>query len=279
MAAHTRDAVIRGRRIRYVDIGSGHPLVLIHGQGGSWQWWLRNIPFLATRCRVIALDLAGFGESEPIDTDRVFDEQVATVVGLLDLLALSASTIVGHSMGGLIALRVACDHPHRVADLVLVDAGGAYLGRRRLWFIVSAFRAFNAVFSVAWIPRVVTRWRWLRGLLFAVAVHDRRSLSQSLAVEIVPRMASPGFVRSMESAVAAVGEATPEEVSCACLVVWGSSDRILPVATGRLLASRIPDARLVVVENVGHCVMFEAPEHFNRLLAERLSETDQRRTG
>lgn len=277
--SHTRDAFVRGRRIRYVDVGSGHPLVLIHGHGGCWQWWLRNIPVLARHGRVIALDLPGFGQSEPIDADAVFDEQVATVVGLLDCLSLTASTVVGHSMGGLVALKIASEHPGRVSDLVLVDAGGANLERKRLRFLLVAFRAFNAVFSAPWVPLTFARRSWLRRILFAPAVRDHRSLSRSLALEVVPRMAPPGFVRSMESAAVAVGEATPENVVCPCLVVWGGRDRILPVSTGHLLASKISDSRLAVVDDVGHCVMFEAPEQFNRMLVDAIRETDQRSAG
>src|ERR1700745_1380408 len=74
-SAHTRDAIIRGRRIRYAEIGSGPAVVLIHGQGGSWQWWLRVMPPLAAHGRMIAVDLAGFGASEPIaEDDDVFQE-------------------------------------------------------------------------------------------------------------------------------------------------------------------------------------------------------------
>ena len=63
---HTRDIMVDGRRVHYVDVGAGPAVVLIHGQGGCWQWWLRTIPTLAAQTRVIAVDLAGFGESDPI---------------------------------------------------------------------------------------------------------------------------------------------------------------------------------------------------------------------
>src|SRR5260370_40047844 len=99
-SAHTRDAIIRGRRIRYADIGRGAAVVLIHGQGGAWQWWLRVRPTLAAHGRMIAVDLAGFGASEPIaDGDDVFQEHVGTIVGLLDHLGLAKAIIVGDSMG------------------------------------------------------------------------------------------------------------------------------------------------------------------------------------
>jgi pimeloyl-ACP methyl ester carboxylesterase len=268
-SAHTREVTIRGRRVRYVEMGTGPAVVLIHGQGGSWQWWLRVIPSVAEHARTIALDLAGFGETEPIAaTDGVFREHLATVIGLLDHLGLARAVIVGHSMGGLVSLRLACDHPGRVSGLLLTNAGGANISPGRLRWILAVLRMFNAIFSVPWVPRVVAETHWLRAVLFAAAVHDSRTLSKPLALEILPRMAAPGFMQSLEAAAAAVNHVTPQSVTCPSLVVWGTNDRILPLSTGHSLAAQIPDARLVPLERVGHCPMVEASTQFNQLLAD-----------
>jgi len=268
-SAHTREVTIRGRRIRYVEMGTGPAVVLIHGQGGAWQWWLRVIPSVAEHARTIALDLAGFGESEPIAaTDGVFREHLATVIGLLDHLGLARAVIVGHSMGGLVSLQLACDHPGRVSGLLLTNAGGANISPGRLRWILAVLRLFNAIFSVPWVPRVVAETRWLRAVLFAAAVHDSRTLSKPLALEILPRMAAPGFMQSLEAAAAAVNHVAPQSVTCPSLVVWGTNDRILPLSTGHSLVEKIPDARFVPIERAGHCPMVEASSQFNRLLAD-----------
>ena len=268
-SAHTRDAIIRGRRIRYAEIGSGPAVVLIHGQGGSWQWWLRVMPTLAAHGRMIAVDLAGFGASEPIaEDDDVFQEHVGTIVGLLDHLGLAKAIIVGHSMGGLVSLQLACDHPGRVSGLLLTNAGGANVSPRRLQWILAVLRLFNAIFSIPWVPRVVAKTRWLRAAVFAAGVNDWRTLSEPLALEILPRMAAPGFTQSLKAAAVAVNHVTPQAVTCPCLLVWGTRDRILPVSTGRALASKVPDARLVLLEAVRHCPMVETPDRFSQLLAD-----------
>jgi pimeloyl-ACP methyl ester carboxylesterase len=267
-SAHATYSTVRGRRIHYADIGSGPAVILIHGQGGSWQWWLRTIPTVARHGRVIAVDLAGFGGSDPINAGDVFDEHVATIVGLMDHLGLAEAVIVGHSMGGLISLQVACNHPERVSGLVLTNAGGANISAWRLRSIVAGLRIFALVFAIPWVPRVVARSRLLRSALLAAAVHDRRSLSSTLAVEIIPRMAAPGFMQSLEAAALAVNQVTPHLVACPALIVWGTRDKILPVSAGHCLASTIPDARFVPLENVGHCPMIEAPDRFSQLLAE-----------
>jgi pimeloyl-ACP methyl ester carboxylesterase len=261
--------IIRGRRIRYCDIGSGPGVILIHGQGGCWQWWLRVMPTIAEHGRIVALDLAGFGDSEPIAIgESVMDEHVATVIGLLDHVGLAKAIIVGHSMGGLIALEVTCDHPARVAGLSLTDAGGANVGPKRLQGILALLRLFNVVFSIAWIPRFVAKYSWLRGVMFAAGVHDGRTLSRALATEIFPRMAGPGFVQTLEAAAVAVNQVRPECVSSPALIVWGARDRILPVSTAHTLASQIPDARLVLLDAVGHCPMVEASGRYSELMVD-----------
>jgi len=264
-----RDATIRGRRIRYTDIGSGPAVVLIHGQGGSWQFWLRVIPKLAGCGRIIAVDLPGFGQSEPIAANRdVFGEHVETVAGLLDHLCLARAIVVGHSMGGLVSLQLACDHPERISGLMLTNAGGANISPGRLRWILTVLRLFNAIFSIPWVPRVVARTHWLRSIFFAAGVNNRRTFSEPLAAEILPYMASPGFMQSLEAAAVAVNHVRPQDVTCPGLVVWGTKDRILPLSTSYSLVAKIPDARLVLLEAVGHCPMIEAPDRFSQLLAD-----------
>ncbi|MUL65972.1 hypothetical protein BOO86_15960 [Mycobacterium sp. CBMA 234] len=265
---HTHDVAFRGRRIRYADVGSGPAVVLIHGQGGCWKWWLRQLPTLATQARTIALDLPGFGKSDPVATgDDVFAEHIASIIGLLDHLGLARAIIVGHSMGGVVALQLACDHPERVSGLLMTNAGGANITPGRLKWILVVLRLFNAVFSVPWVPRVVARNRLLRSILFSAGIYDRRTLTEPLASEILPEMAAPGFQQSLEAAAIAVNHVTPQLVTQPCLIVWGMKDRILPPMAGYELLSQIPDARLVPVHNVGHCPMIEVPARFNELLA------------
>ncbi len=258
-AQYTHDAVVHERRVRYVDVGTGRPIVLVHGQGGAWQWWLRVLPTVARHSRVIALDLAGFGASEPVRAGDVFDEQVATVIGLMDELRLAKATIVGHSMGGLVSLKVACEHPGRLNGLILIDSGSNVMGPARLRAILAGFRLFDRVFRVPVVPRAIARWRLLRAVFFALAVVEPRCITRSLADELVPRMAAPGFIAGMEAAGKAVAAARPEAVRAPALVLWGRKDRIVPLSSGRQLADAIPYARLAVLDDVAHCPMLEKP--------------------
>ena len=103
------------------DVGTGPPLILLHGLAGSARWWARNIPALSRSFRVIAIDLPGFGASprgHRLELDGVVDQ----LVGTMDALGIDRASVIGHSMGGLIAGGLAADRPERVERLVLVDA-------------------------------------------------------------------------------------------------------------------------------------------------------------
>src|SRR6202007_389505 len=164
--------------------------------------------------------------------------------------------------------QLTCDHPERISGLLLTNAGGANISPGRLQWILAGLLAFKALFSIPWVPRVVARTHWLRTAFFAAGVNNRQTFSEPLAAEILPYMASPGFMQSLEAAAVALNHVRPEDVTCPSLVVWGAKDRILPVSTSHVLVSKIPDARLVLLEAVGHCPMIEAPDQFSRLLGD-----------
>src|SRR5581483_1554615 len=105
--------------IAYEVAGSGPPVVLLHGLSGSSRWWRRNIGALAPHRRVYIVDLIGFGASRG-QARFVLAEAAGTLMRWLDLLGLARASLVGHSMGGLIAAELAADAPDRVDRLVLV---------------------------------------------------------------------------------------------------------------------------------------------------------------
>ncbi|WP_354698557.1 alpha/beta fold hydrolase [Paraconexibacter sp. AEG42_29] len=262
------------RSVRYVDYGSGPPFLLVHGLGGSWQTWLENIPALAgAGHRVVAVDLPGFGGSDVLAPGATFDAHSATLLALIDALALPPVIVVGHSMGGLATIRLALGAPERVAGLVLACAGGIALSERRLALIVRGFQAFNGLFSPAALRAVARRPR-LRRLVFRLGLYDTAGLSGQLAREIVPLMATPGFSDALVAGAHAAADSGADRLEGPTLLVWGANDRILPVAQAEALAASLPDARLMVLERCGHCPMFERPAGFNSALVGFASELE-----
>jgi pimeloyl-ACP methyl ester carboxylesterase len=254
------------RRLNYVDYGSGTPLVLVHGLGGCWQWWLENIPTLGREHRVIALDLPGFGASATLPPPGEMRAHAQTVHALLDALGIDRAAICAHSMGGLVALRLAADHPAGLHRLVLACAGGIRLSAVQLALLNHSFVAFNAFFAQPGVAGAFARRARLRRLLFARTVVHPDAVSPALAAQIVPQLSAPGFLGAVRAGIRVANDVDVSGISVPTLALWGRRDPILPVAQAEDLVRRMPDARLVVLEDAAHCPMFEQPAAFNTAL-------------
>ena len=121
---HQRWTRIDGRAVNYVELGSGPPILFVHGLSGSWQNWLFQLMPLAEDHRVIAVDLPGFGASE-MPRDKISISGYGVFVDrFMEQVGMAAATIVVNSMGGIICAECAIKFPHRVELLVLVAAAG-----------------------------------------------------------------------------------------------------------------------------------------------------------
>jgi pimeloyl-ACP methyl ester carboxylesterase len=265
-SGEVEDARIDGRRVRYVVRGAGSAIVLIHGLGGSWQTWLQNIPTLALEHRVLAVDLPGFGRSDPLPAPAEMATHAEVIAELLDGLGITAATVVGHSMGGLVSIALLGRRPDLVARLVLADGGGVPLTRLRLAAIVNAFKVVGPVVHRPNVIRAIARRPRLRRLVFGAFLVNHDALSGRFAGEVVPAIAAPGLIGAVLAASNVADRIDPGAIRCPVLLLWGESDRILPLAQAREMCRSLLDARLVVIERSGHCPMFEAPRQFNRAL-------------
>lgn len=270
-SAHVHDVIIGGRVLRYLDYGEGPPLLLVHGMAGSWQTWLLNLEALGEHHRVIAVDLPGFGGSQPLAAGSGFSGYVNILRSLLDELGLERAAVFGHSLGGLVALSFAIARPERTACLVLVSAGGVELSVGRLRIIQAAFWLFRLLLLTPGVRRALVRGNGGRFVL-SPAVHLWRALPLELVDQMMPRAISSGFMEAVRFGSEQLRELAPERVDAPTLVVWGRRDRILPLAAGRELVARLRRAELVVMNDVGHCAMFEDPVGFDGLALEFLKK-------
>lgn len=226
-------------RVVYRVAGAGPPVVLLHGLGGSGRWWGRNVPSLAERFRVYVVDLAGFGESRGrVPTGLAGAE--ATVLATLDRLELGRVALVGHSMGGRIAVELAADAPERVARLVLVDAA---------LFAVEGGRHRRLP-----VRGLATSWRSTAPDIWPLLAAD--------ALRADPR----SFWRAAFDLLTTDAEAKLARVEAPTLLVWGARDGLVPTAVGERARSLLPAAELVVLPGAGHSPMWEQAAAFNRLL-------------
>ena len=272
---HRRWLTVGGQRVNCVELGSGPPVLLVHGLGGNWQNWLNNLPFLAAEHRVIAVDLPGFGESEMPREQITIGFYAQWVVELLATLDIEKCVLVGNSMGGQIVAEVALTHPGLVEKLVLVSPAGISAENFNKPATVELMRRADRLFSF-WSKQVVTRGRKLtrrrggRRALMSWWVRNPDDLSVELVTEIAQGTGKPGFVDALKALTSHALRARLREIDCPVLIVWGGADRITPVRDAREFQSAISGSRLVIYDNTGHLSMLERPEEFNALVGEFL---------
>ncbi len=280
---HLRWVRVEERWMNLVDIGSGPPLIFIHGLSGCWQNWLEQIPHFAREHRVIAVDLPGFGQSEMPVEEISISGYADTIDALMSELQIDGASIVGNSMGGFIGAELAINHPGRVERLVLESAAGLSIESIRTERKQGLrHRAENiAFFSLGWVAsrshQVARRARLRHALLLLVAAHPGR-LPAPLAVEQVKGSGKPGFGDALEAMCRYPLRDRLEQISCPTLIVWGDKDRLVPLKDASVFERLIPDARKVVYEDTGHVPMMERPARFNADVRAFLHEApDERR--
>jgi pimeloyl-ACP methyl ester carboxylesterase len=274
-----RFAEIRGARTRYFVGGEGPPLVLVHGLSGAAVNFTLIAPLLAERRRVLVPDLPGHGRSEPlehVDGLTTYAEHVAAVADAEDLLP---AAVVGYSMGGVVALRLAVARPDDVTALALVAAAGIVSATRRaeIWFAVTGALKPAQVFSrvrsaVARRPRL--RWAPF-GLWGAV---DPPALPPEAVLGFLE---GPSQHTDVGSAGRALLQDDPREdldrVQCPALLVWGARDRLVPVADGFEYARRLR-APIRTLPATGHLLVGERPDECAAILLDfldRVGEVDE----
>jgi pimeloyl-ACP methyl ester carboxylesterase len=266
--AHTHRVPIDGSEMTYVDIGTGPPMVFVHGLGGSWQNWLENIPHFAATHRCIAMDLGGFGESEPVAGDVSIERFARSVAELLETLGIASAVVVGNSMGGFIALELTIRFPQLVERLVLVSAAVLWQEYRRAKPLVAVAGATEGTLGRAIIglqPRLASRPRLRAVALRAGGFYAPQKLSRELQRELIlTARRTEGFLPALQALASYSLRDDLEQVRTPTLIVWGDRDPLVGVSHARELERLIPGAEPpLVYERTGHVVMAERPRRFN----------------
>jgi pyruvate dehydrogenase E2 component (dihydrolipoamide acetyltransferase) len=247
-----------GQRLRYLDIGSGDPaIVLIHGFGGDLNTWMFTQPALGERHRTIALDLPGHGGSDKVLPIGDVEALAAAVSGALEALAIKHAHLVGHSMGGAIALYLAAHHPGLAKSLTLIAPVG--LGRE-----------INGGFITGFIQ--AQRRREAQEVLSHL-VHDPALVSRAMVEDVLRYKRLDGVTAALDAiAVAWFADGRQQldltaalaSLSAPVQIIWGREDRIIPAAQSEALAGRVP---VHVLDSAGHLPHMEKAAEVNRLIA------------
>jgi pimeloyl-ACP methyl ester carboxylesterase len=267
-----RDVSARGARVRFVEMGDGPPLVLVHGCLSSRLVWDDVIARLATSYRVIAPDLPGFGQSEKPSAAKYAYSPTAFAESLIDVIAaagLGRVSICGHGLGGSIALTMAACHAAVVDKLVLVDPlvyppRTDVLSRFATVPLLGPF-AFKQIYG-----RTFFRTHFRDRVYAPDASINWERIDHLFDVfnEPAAREAAWATMRAAQDTRPLV--ALLPRVDAPTLIVWGRFDRTLPVSDGRRLARELRHARFEVIE-CGGSPAEEAPDAFSDIVRRFLS--------
>jgi pimeloyl-ACP methyl ester carboxylesterase len=276
-----RFVTVHGYRRAYLRAGRGSPVLLIHGIGDSSASWLPVLPGLARRHLVIAPDLLGHGLSDKPRGDYSLGGFACGMRDLLTVLGVERATVVGHSLGGGVAMQFAYQFPERCERLVLVGTGGVGPQVSPLLRLAAAPGTGEALLGLLRLPparlassAAVSAFGLLGGDLGRDAAEMRRVLGGLAATQ-----ARSAFLRTLRSAVDGRGQAITMLDRCylaqgmPTMIIWGAHDAVIPIEHARIAHEAMPGSRLEVFPDAGHFPHHSDPERFEALLADFFATT------
>ncbi|MFN8200384.1 MAG: alpha/beta fold hydrolase [Nakamurella multipartita] len=283
MPEQTRFLELHGHRMALTDVGSGPPILLVHGMMSARTTWADQWDRLAADHRVLAPDLFGHGESDKPLGDYSLGAHAASLRDLLDALDVPSATGVGHSLGGGIAMQLAYLFPERVDRLVLVSSGG--LGRE----LNPLLRAATLPGSELVLPVLASGWLhgvgdsalrlWRRVGLPAVSPSSTQAW-QSLT-SLADADTRRAFLATSRSVIDAGGQTvsarsrlsglTAREV----LLIWGAGDRMIPSSHLEAARAELPHSRVEILPRSGHFPHLDEPDRFAAVLADFVRAPDR----
>jgi pimeloyl-ACP methyl ester carboxylesterase len=249
--------------------GQGPALVLVHGLGMSHLSWSAVVAPLAEHFTVYTLDLPGFGYSDKPPGYASARREAVFLDRFLATLGIARATVVGHSMGGTVALWLAAEHPSRADRLVLVDV--AEIGDEATVFRVLAVPILGELLLKTTTPATMR-------LLLAGAYVHKEVMTPELARTYARFMRTPGAQRALieharsYDADRAALRPRLARVTAPALIVWTDGDPFFPLAVAHELLGALPSARLEVIQDAGHLPQEERPAEFTRTLLAWLLE-------
>lgn len=259
-----KTVIVKGRKILYRESGAGYPVLAVHGNTGSSLWWtrVREVP----GARLVAPDLPNFGGSDRIDPSEApgssdIDLYADYLVAFAEALGLSRPVLVGHSLGGAVAISALVRRPELWAAAVLVDSAPP-----------SGLVTPEAHYAA--IERFKTDRALLRSALGAVCpTLDDPAFLDDLTDEAL-RMNPEAFAGNARALARFDRSGDCGRYSGPVFVVWGRKDAIVTEAMARATAAAFPGGSLQILENVGHSAMVEAPAAFREILVRAVRKAD-----
>lgn len=278
--SETRQIELHGHEISYEIGGEGPLILLIHGITSTSAVWRDVMPWLIERFTVLAPDLLGHGHSAKPRGDYSLGAYASGIRDLLTALGYDAATVVGHSLGGGVAMQIAYQFPERCERLVLVSSGG--LGDE----VHGVLRAATLP-GAEWVlpliarPRVRDAGRAVGDFLGRIGVRPAPELAEIARGygSLADREAREAFLHTLRAVIDPGGQRVSARdrlylaADVPTLMIWGARDRVIPVEHGRRAHGEIPGSRFVELPEAGHFPMLDAPQQLVRELIDFITST------
>jgi len=249
--------------VHYEAYGRGKPVILLHGWINSWGVWQDSMLYLADKCgyKVYALDFWGFGDSAKAKTPPF---KVASYVDMVDqfmgLLGILRAPVIGHSMGGTVALQLALQHPGRVARVGVV--GSPIHGASLNFFLKLA--------GIDWIAHTVRRFPPLLKTVILINTRGDSKRVRDMILHDAERSSVESFFRSIGDLHYTDLRPMLRNLALPALGVYGRSDNIVSPDQGRVLVESLPGATVKMMDHSRHFVMLDEPDRFHEAVADFL---------
>lgn len=267
-------------KTRYWSYGGGESIILLlHGFAFSIELWELNIPDLSKNHKVIAIDLLGFGLTDKPKGKQDIESFPKFVYSFMQKMSISKAHIVGHSMGGLIAIKLSQMHPECVKTLVLLGSPG----------FQSKIPIHFRIFSLPFIGELLVKpnKKGLEGALrkntFHKAAITKKLVNRLYEFSLHPEMGKT-LLKVTRTAVGIFGfkrfivkkiKNEIDKLTMPVLIIWGKNDSIIYLNNAYIANKIIKHSKLVIFENCGHLPQLEYPEKFNRLLEDFFSHSQE----
>lgn len=256
-----------------VEPVDGDTIVLIHGFGANKDNWTRLARQLTNEFNVYAIDLPGHGDSsKELDLGYRFEDQVSHLSKILDALGIQRAHMMGNSMGGAITALYAATYPDQIRTAVLFDPAGIFEYDSELVSLVmdgdnplipSQEGDFERLVDFALEKKPFVPWP-------VYDVMEEKAIANRDVNEVI-------FDAIRDTGYEADFRTTITDIKAPVLVIWGMEDRVINYQNANVFVERIPDARKVLLDGVGHAPMIEVPEESARLFREFIANTNARK--
>jgi pimeloyl-ACP methyl ester carboxylesterase len=277
----TRSVRIHGHEMVYRTAGEGPPVVLVHGMINTSRHWERIALELADRNTVIAPDLLGHGDSAAVRGDYSLGAHAASIRDLLAAIGIERASIIGHSLGGGIAMVFFYQFPQRTERLGLISSGG-------LGHDVSPLLRGIAVPGAAPLLWAASRQPIVDSVSRAGEAFRARGWRKAVYLDAIARALRPlsdtgsrkAFMRTLRAVIDMKGQAVSARdrlyliEDFPTLIVWGERDRTIPIEHGRAAHEAVPGSRFEILPRAAHFPHIEDPEGLTAVLRDWLATTE-----